>query len=358
MKPAAAILVLFIVTASTPAMAHPVPYSYVDAKLNGTAIEVSLVLHIYDVAHDLAISPMERLLDPSVVLANADALRGLIDPRFFVEADGTRVELAWLQPEVVADRQSIRITGRSVLPSQPGVLAVTAGMFPYDPLHQTFVNVYERHELMSQFILDANHIRTEYLCGSGQGAIAVMRRFIPSGMRHILIGPDHLLFLIGLLLLGGNTRKLLTIVTAFTLAHSLTLSLAALNIFNPPAYLVEPAIALSIVIVGADNLTSQGGRDVRAWIALAFGFIHGFGFASVLREMALPARALGWSLFSFNLGVEIGQLLVVIPVALTFSALRSRNERAARQLAFAGSIVVMISGAYWFIQRVFFPGGM
>jgi hydrogenase/urease accessory protein HupE len=356
MKRAAGILVLIILAASIPAAAHPVPYSYVDVKLSGTAIEASLVLHIYDVAHDLAISPIERLLDPSVVSASAGALRELMDPRFALDADGTRVRLQWLAPEVVADRQSIRITGRAMLPSQPALLAVIAGMFPYDPLHQTFVNVYERDALMSQFILDANHTRTEYLCGSGQGALAVMRRFIPSGMRHILIGPDHLLFLIGLLLLGGTTRKLLTIVTAFTLAHSVTLSVAALNVFNPPAGLIEPAIALSIVIVGADNLMSQGGRDVRAWIALTFGFIHGFGFANVLREMALPARALGWSLFSFNFGVEIGQLLVVIPVALAFSALRSRNERAGRQLAFAGSIVVMISGAYWFVQRVFFPG--
>ena len=139
-----------------------------------------------------------------------------------------------------------------------------------------------------------------------------MRRFVPAGVHHILIGPDHLLFLVGLLLLGGTIRQLLAVVTAFTVAHSITLSLAALNIVTPPARIIEPAIALSIVYVGADNLLVRGGRDVRAWIAFAFGFIHGFGFANVLREMDLPARALGWSLFSFNVGVEIGQLLVVV----------------------------------------------
>ena len=80
---------------------------------------------------------------------------------------------------------------------------------------------------------------------------------------------------------------------------------------------------------------------MRAWIAFAFGFIHGFGFASVLREMDLPARALGWSLFSFNIGVEIGQLLVVLVVATALAAMRARSEAAGRQLAFAGSIVVM-----------------
>jgi hypothetical protein len=134
--------------------------------------------------------------------------------------------------------------------------------------------------------------------------------------------------------------------------------LAALNIFTPPARVIEPAIALSIVYVGADNLLAQGGRDVRAWIAFAFGFIHGFGFANVLREMELPGRALGWSLFSFNIGVEIGQLLVVVTVASAFAALRSRSEWAQRRLVFAGSIVVMIAGAFWFVQRVFFPGGI
>ena len=96
---------------------------------------------------------------------------------------------------------------------------------------------------------------------------------------------------------------------------------------------------------------------MRAWIAFAFGFIHGFGFASVLREMDLPPRALGWSLFSFNAGVEIGQLMVVAVVATALAALRRDKRSRGRQLAFAGSIVVMAAGAFWFIQRVFFPGG-
>ena len=102
----------------------------------------------------------------------------------------------------------------------------------------------------------------------------------------------------------------------------------------------------------------SGGRDVRVWIAFAFGFIHGFGFASVLREMGLPGRALGWSLFSFNLGVEIGQLLVVVTVASALLALRARSETASRRLAFAGSLAVILIGAFWFVQRVFFPGGI
>jgi len=160
------------------------------------------------------------------------------------------------------------------------------------------------------------------------------------------------------LLLGGPVRRLLMVITAFTVAHSVTLALAVLNVVTPPGNVVEPIIALSIVYVGADNLLVRTGRDMRVWIALVFGLIHGFGFASVLREMGLPSGALGWSLFSFNLGVEIGQIAVAVVVSAALMALRARSDVAGRRLAFAGSIVVMAAGTFWFVQRVFFAGGM
>jgi hydrogenase/urease accessory protein HupE len=273
-------------------------------------------------------------------------------------ADGRALDPEWLSSEPLPDRQSVRYRLRYQSPSPPGVITVSTTMFPYDPNHQTFINVYEGETLTSQYIVDADENSVEYFAGTRQGAFAVVRRFVPSGVHHILIGPDHLLFLVGLLLLGGTIRKLALVVTSFTLAHSVTLSLAALNILSPPANIIEPAIALSIVYVGADNLLAQGGRDVRAWIAFAFGFIHGFGFANVLREMSLPPQALGWSLFSFNLGVEIGQLGVVIGVASLFALLRSRSIWAKRYLLLVGSILVMAAGAFWFIERVFFPARM
>jgi hydrogenase/urease accessory protein HupE len=143
-------------------------------------------------------------------------------------------------------------------------------------------------------------------------------------------------------------------VTAFTVGHSITLSLAALNVVAPPSRIVEPAIALSIVYVGADNLlAARGARDVRAWIALFFGLVHGFGFASVLREIGLPARALGISLFSFNLGVEIGQAILVVGVASLLAVLRARSPKRAQQLVTVASIGVVLAGSYWFVQRVF-----
>ena len=170
-----------------------------------------------------------------------------------------------------------------------------------------------------------------------------------------MIGPDHILFLVGLLLLGGSWTALLKIVTAFTVGHSVTLSLAALNVVTPPPSVIEPAIALSIVFVGADNLVRGDGRDLRMWVALVFGLVHGFGFANVLREFGLPREALGWSLFSFNVGVEIGQLVIVLIVTAALSAVRRHSATLRQRVAFAGSIVVIAAGTYWFVQRVFFP---
>jgi len=341
------------------AAAHPVPFTYLDIKIQQGALELTLVAHVFDVAHELGVEPPDRLLDPAVLAPRSDDVIALLRNRLQIAADGRLLPAGvWSAPVPLRDRQSIRLQVRYETGRVPGSVTVTAALFPYDPAHQTFLNFYEHDALTSQAILDRNHSEFEYFAGTRQGVFAVVRKFVPAGIHHILIGPDHLLFLVGLLLLGGSVRRLLLVVTAFTVAHSITLSLAALNLVTPPPRIIEPAIALSIVYVGVDNLMVGHGRDLRGLIAFAFGFIHGFGFANVLREMDLPSRALGWSLFSFNLGVEIGQLFVVVIVASALMALRSRNEIAGRRLAFAGSLVVIAMGAYWFVQRVFFPGGI
>jgi len=341
---------------AAPAEAHPVPFSYLDLHLTRAAIDATLVIHIFDLGHDLGIEPADRLLDPALVRTEMAAIAALIGSRLAIGADGRALSGSWSDPEVLTDRQSIRIHWRQPLDRPAGAIAVEGRLFPYDPQHQTFINVYD-DALVAQAIIDRSHSRFEYFTGSRQGTFAVVGKFLPSGVHHILIGPDHILFLIGLLLTGGSLRRLALIVTGFTVAHSLTLSLAALNLVTPPARLIEPAIALSIVVVGADNLMGHQGRDLRAWFAFGFGFIHGFGFANVLREMSLPARALGWSLLSFNVGVEIGQLLVVAVVATALAAVRSRSESAARRLTFVGSVGVITAGAFWFVQRIVFPGG-
>jgi hydrogenase/urease accessory protein HupE len=353
----AAAAMLILATFGVPLAAHPVPFSYLDLHLDAGGVTGTLVVHVFDAGHDLQVEPPERLLAADVLRARAGALADLLLPRLALSADGRPVRLRVTAVEPLPERQSIRLQLAADLTSIPGALTIAARLFPYDPQHETFVNIYEGGRL-TQAIIDNSRASVAYFAGTRQGALAVIKKFVPAGIHHILIGPDHLLFLVGLLLLGGSLGRLAAIVTAFTAAHSLTLSLAALNIVSPPSRIVEPAIALSIVYVGADNLLVKNGRDVRAWIAFGFGFIHGFGFASVLREMDLPARALGWSLFSFNLGVEIGQLCVVLVVASVFSWVRARSRLAGRHLALAGSVVVIAAGAFWFVQRVFFPGGM
>ena len=356
MRPLALALTIVLALAGR-AAAHPTPYSYIDLRIGDDGIAVAVVAHIFDLAHDLNMDPPEQLLDPAILAARQAALATLIAPRFHVTVNGVALSCQRSgAPTVVSSRQSIEL--HFVCPLQGGsaVIGLDALMFAYDPVHETFVNVYDAGGLAAQTILDRNHENFEYFSGTRQGTVAVVKKFVVAGIHHILIGPDHLLFLVGLLLLGGTIRRLALVVTAFTAAHSLTLSLAALNLVSPPAKIIEPAIALSIVYVGADNLLGRDGRDVRAWIAFAFGFVHGFGFANVLREMDLPRRALGWSLFSFNLGVEIGQLFVVVAVATVLTALRTRSDTAGRRLVLVGSLVVIAAGTFWFVQRVFFAG--
>ena len=346
------LLAALCLSLAVPASAHPVPFTFVDVRLQPGAMELTLVAHIFDVAHDLGIQPQEQLLQPGPLGARAADVIGLLRDRLHFTADGTALGPGeWSAPEPVPERQSIRLRARFAMPQTPGRLALETVMFPYDPQHRTFLNFYEG-EALTQAIVDKDRNRFEYFTGTRQGVLEVLRKFIPSGVHHILIGPDHLLFLVGLLLLGGSIRHLLLVVTAFTAAHSITLSLAALGMLIPPSSAIEPAIALSVVYVGADNLLVRDGRDTRAWIAFAFGLIHGFGFANVLRDMDLPARALGWTLFGFNLGVEIGQLAVVAIVASAFAWVRMRSPVAGTRLAFVGSIIVILAGAFWFVERV------
>lgn len=345
-------LVLALLAAPSLAVAHPAPFSYLDLRIGSDVIDGALVVHIIDVAHDLQIATPERLLDRSVAAGNLDRLTALVTQRMVLRGDQP-LTIQWGDVDTIPDRQAIQLHFRIHTP-RPATLEIHALMFPYDRLHQTFVNVYEDGRLRQQFVLSVDNPDRTYYTGTTQGAIAVIRTFVPAGIHHILIGPDHILFLIGLLLLGGGWKALLKIVTAFTIGHSITLSLAALNVLTPPPNIIEPAIALSIVFVGADNLVRGGGRDVRALIALTFGLVHGFGFANVLREFGLPREALGWSLFSFNVGVEIGQLFIVLLVATALAVVRRRSETVGMRVAFAGSLIVIAAGTYWFVQRVFF----
>lgn len=177
--------------------------------------------------------------------------------------------------------------------------------------------------------------------------------FVALGVRHILSGYDHLLFLLSLLMVGAGLAALTKVVSAFTLAHSITLSLAVLGLVALPARWVESAIALSIVYVAGENLWRRTISTSRRWfVTFGFGLVHGLGFASVLQEMALPRAALAASLVGFNLGVELGQLIVVAGAFTALQLMKSwPQETALRRWVSAGTVA---AGLLWFVQRAFF----
>ena len=179
-----------------------------------------------------------------------------------------------------------------------------------------------------------------------------MGAFIRMGVEHIFTGYDHLVFLLGLLLAGSSLRRLLGVVTSFTVAHSLSLALAALSVVSLPSRWVESAIALSIIVVAALNLRGRKG-DTRWMLAFGFGLIHGFGFASALGELGLSRSELTGALFGFNVGVELGQATLVL-VALPLLVLL-RRSRFAPRVELALCVASIGVGLYWFCLRAVLP---
>ncbi len=179
--------------------------------------------------------------------------------------------------------------------------------------------------------------------------LATARRFAALGVGHIVTGYDHLAFLAVLLLAAVSVADVIKIVTAFTVAHSVTLGLTTMGLLTLPAVLVESLIALSIAWVAVENLLVE--RHERRWrITFLFGLVHGLGFAGVLRDLELAPGALALSLFSFNAGVEFGQLaFVALVLPLVWW---TRQTRWHAPLALAGSSAVLSLGVFWFVQRL------
>ena len=179
--------------------------------------------------------------------------------------------------------------------------------------------------------------------------------FLVLGVKHIWTGYDHLLFLFGLLIVTRNFVSSLKIITCFTIAHSLTLAVATLSLVQISSRIVEPLIAASIVYVGVENLLRGDDPKGRWLLTFAFGLIHGFGFASVLRELGVGANGSGITipLVSFNLGVELGQIAVAGLALPVIWKLRT-NPVFIRRWVPACSFLVVLLGGYWFVQRVWF----
>ena len=177
--------------------------------------------------------------------------------------------------------------------------------------------------------------------------------FLKLGIEHILTGYDHLLFLFALMVVCRNLRSILTVITCFTVAHSITLALATLDIVRLPGRIVEPLIAASIAYVGIENLIRGDAPKWRGLIAFSFGLVHGLGFADALRELGISSGQFGIvvPLVGFNLGVEIGQLCVAGIVFPILCHLR-RNPSFVHRWVPACSIAVAMAGSYWMVERI------
>jgi len=239
-------------------------------------------------------------------------------------------------------------------------------MFDQDNLHRALVKI-DLPNFQSSAILSPDRPEFTLTKATGSG-LKVLERYLLEGVWHIWIGIDHVLFLLSLLILAflEPSRKsvtqwpavqnvktavldILAVVTAFTLAHSITLGLTIFKWLEPSADLIEPAIALSVVAAALNNLL--GWAALRRWqLAFAFGLVHGFGFANVLVDLGLPSDQLAIALGGFNLGVELGQIAIVL--AFLPLAWWLRNTLFYRWVVVVGgSLTIAILGIIWTVQR-------
>jgi hypothetical protein len=185
------------------------------------------------------------------------------------------------------------------------------------------------------------------------GVTDVIREYVLLGFTHIVPkGLDHILFVLGLFLLSMRARPLLLQVTAFTLAHSITLALSIYGVIALPSRIVEPLIALSIAYVAIENLVLEEYRPWRPLIVFLFGLLHGLGFAGVLQELGLPREQFTTALVSFNVGVELGQLAVILAAFLCVGLWFGRRHWYRERIIVPSSIAIALVGLYWTVERV------
>jgi hypothetical protein len=179
--------------------------------------------------------------------------------------------------------------------------------------------------------------------------------YLVLGFKHILpLGFDHILFVLSLFLLSPKLKPIILQSTAFTVAHSVTLCLAAYHVINPPSRIIEPLIALSILYVALENVFSPRLKPSRIGIVFLFGLVHGLGFAGALAEMGLPKNSYFTSLIMFNVGVELGQLTVILLAYFLLAKWFAHKPYYRSRVVIPLSILIAAIAAFWTVQRVFF----
>jgi hydrogenase/urease accessory protein HupE len=357
----AGLVLAWLLGLAAAACAHQITFSHIELRLDPAGTRVTAQIPIVALLQQTppplpAGTTVQTLRTAPLPPAVQTALERLLTTRLIVKSGGQPRPLQVQAVKPAGD--DVAIT--AMAPAVAGALTVQANLFPDDSLHKVFVNVYRGEALAGQYALDRQDPAFT-LDAPERSLIAVIAEFVREGIHHIFIGPDHILFVLALVLLGGSLWSQAKIITAFTVAHSITLALATLNVVHPPSRLVESTIALSIMVVGLHDLnqlrrgkTAPHGPDPRILLAFVFGLVHGFGFASVLRELDLPRQALAWSLAAFNIGVEIGQFAILLLAAPAVALLaRFAPPRIERAVLTATAGLVVLAGGYWLVERAF-----
>ncbi len=361
----AAILLLRLAVITPPALAHWADQAAAEIVVNGATARVTLTVPTRMLA--IAGDRRDDRLSNEEILAHREDLRRLLSERVHLlgrlrgPGGATEWDKGTLTVEPFASPPST-VGAAGIAPATHTTLAlVYAWRAPIEALtvrYNLFVSNVSTASCLAT-ILQSGQVRNIALTPAHQeatvefGGAPVWRAiggFIVMGFEHILTGYDHMLFLLSLLMVGASLRQLIKIVTAFTVAHSITLSLAVLGLVDLPSRWVESAIALSITYVAAENVWRGSASIGSRWlVTFGFGLVHGLGFASALTEMHLPRANVVASLVGFNLGVEIGQLAVIVLASLALDAIRQCTWASAfrRWVSVAAALV----GFFWFVQR-------
>ena len=363
------VLLLAIFLVSLPAAAHKPSDSYLTLSVEGSRVDVQWDIALRDLEYAIGIDANgDGAITWEELRARHEAISAYALARLAITTDGAACSSTDVAHQV--DRHSdgtyAVLRFAAVCPKNTRTLeARYALFFDLDPLHRGLARVEQRGE--SRSLIFGPEQPVQKLAGGERPLLAEVLDFVREGVWHIWTGFDHVLFLLSLLLPAVLAReagrwvplpgfrqalcKTFVIVTAFTLAHSLTLTLAALEVVALPSRWVESAIAASVMIAALNNVYPLLER--RLWlVAFLFGLIHGFGFASVLRDLGLPRDNLLPALVSFNLGVEAGQIVIV--AALLPVAFGLRQTWLYRRLTLsAGSLLIGAVACVWLFERAF-----
>jgi len=335
---------LTLLVLALPAWAHGGKAGFSEVMVEGKEVTYLLEVPGYYLLTDL--DPMGPPPEPEELHARISDIAKRVQATIHVangeEAPATAVQV--LDDEKPNGLTSIVMHYRFQHPVQD--LRIRYELF--DPQEANFQNLLKVHYLDETYEMALTPKRNAFRQLAG-GYWATIASFVQLGIEHIFTGYDHIAFIIGLLILGGSFRGLLKVISAFTVAHSITLIAAATGAVTMPSKIVECAIALSIAYIAVENFFLKKAQ-YRWVLAFAFGLIHGFGFSSALAELGLPTKGLVESLLSFNVGVEVGQIVIVsllFPLVL-WSARRSQHVWVVRGV----SGVILALGLMWFVQRL------